>query len=267
MRRASRASRRARRQWVKFYGAEVLLALEYLHSCGFIYRCGSLRAGQAPKPRVAHRYKSLRRANWARRRELGSPGGGPRPAAPHEQANFCLPAFSLPEYNRIPPALPQRPEAGEHPAARLGPHHAHRLRPLQAGEPPPRRPLRFPCAPSPLPCAPDAEIGAPVAFQAVVGPPPLQRRDERERGKGEGRERDFESERARERERGRERERERGRERVRVPSLLGLGGTAARRARPTHPPSSARPPRCAVMTAAVVRAKRGTQGTRDAATK
>ncbi len=25
-------------QWVRFYCAEVLLALEYLHSCGFIYR-------------------------------------------------------------------------------------------------------------------------------------------------------------------------------------------------------------------------------------
>eukprot|EP00291_Cryptomonas_curvata_P009031 CAMPEP_0172187886 /NCGR_PEP_ID=MMETSP1050-20130122/21598_1 /TAXON_ID=233186 /ORGANISM="Cryptomonas curvata, Strain CCAP979/52" /LENGTH=301 /DNA_ID=CAMNT_0012862281 /DNA_START=114 /DNA_END=1015 /DNA_ORIENTATION=- len=34
----SQRDRRIPEEWVKFYGAEVLLALEYLHSCGFIYR-------------------------------------------------------------------------------------------------------------------------------------------------------------------------------------------------------------------------------------
>jgi hypothetical protein len=31
-------------EWVRFYAAEVLLALEYLHRCGFIYRCFVLAA-------------------------------------------------------------------------------------------------------------------------------------------------------------------------------------------------------------------------------
>ncbi|KAJ1486891.1 kinase-like domain-containing protein, partial [Baffinella frigidus] len=30
--------RRIPEEWCRFYGAEVLLALEYLHTCGFIYR-------------------------------------------------------------------------------------------------------------------------------------------------------------------------------------------------------------------------------------
>ena len=35
---ASYELKRTSFQWVRFYCAEVLLALEYLHSCGFIYR-------------------------------------------------------------------------------------------------------------------------------------------------------------------------------------------------------------------------------------
>jgi serine/threonine protein kinase len=34
----SQPERRIPEDWVRFYAAEVLLALEYLHNCGFIYR-------------------------------------------------------------------------------------------------------------------------------------------------------------------------------------------------------------------------------------